>query len=236
MNDSEPEIEIFKPFGEAFELTKKILFQPFDFKKWLIVGFAAWLANLGSGGGSFNYQFNGRDEVQRVNHAIGQIPHSILILGICLLIVFVLGLIVLFAWLRARGGFMFIDCVVRNRGAIAEPWREFQKDGNRYFLFSLLATLLFVLLAALLALPLILLAIKGHHYLSLHRDRLDLYALFAIAGWVFVILLVAIAWSLVTSFMLPLMYRRRCGPYQAFRAAVSLISAYPGEIVLYCLF
>ncbi len=44
MNGTEPKIEIFKPFGEAFELMKKILFQPFDLKKWLIIGFAAWLA------------------------------------------------------------------------------------------------------------------------------------------------------------------------------------------------
>jgi len=54
MNGTEPKIEIFKPFGEAFELMKGILFQPFDVKKWFVIGFAAWLANLGSGG--FNYQ------------------------------------------------------------------------------------------------------------------------------------------------------------------------------------
>ena len=59
MNGSEPKIEIFKPFGEAFELMKKILFQPFDVKKWFVVGFAAWLANLGGGG--FNYQYNRRE-------------------------------------------------------------------------------------------------------------------------------------------------------------------------------
>jgi hypothetical protein len=47
MNGTESKIEIFKPFGEAFELMKRILFQPFDFKKWLVVGFAAWLATLG---------------------------------------------------------------------------------------------------------------------------------------------------------------------------------------------
>jgi hypothetical protein len=34
----------------------------------------------------------------------------------------------------------------------------------------------------------------------------------------------------------PVMYRRRCRPYEAFRAAVSLIATHPGEIVLYCLF
>ncbi len=31
MNGNESKIEIFAPFGEAFELMKRILFQPFDF-------------------------------------------------------------------------------------------------------------------------------------------------------------------------------------------------------------
>ncbi len=236
MNATDRDIEIFKPFGEAFELTKKILFHPFDLKKWFIIGFAAWLANLGSGGGNFNYQFNRHEEVQKVNDVISQIPHPILVLGISLLIFVVLVFIVLFTWLRARGGFMFIDCLVKNRGAIAEPWREFQKEGNSYFLFSLVATFVVVMFAALVSLPLIILAIKGRYYLSLHRDRLDVYVVLAIAAWVFVILLVIVVWALVTSFMLPVMYRRRCRPYDAFRAAVSLIAAHPGEILLYCLF
>ena len=236
MNGTEPNIEIFKPFGQAFELMKKILFQPFDLKKWFVIGFAAWLANLGSGGGSFNYQFNRREEMHKVNDAISQIPHPILVFGVSLLIVFVLALIVLFAWLRARGGFMFIDCIVKNRGAISEPWREFQKEGNSYFLFWLLVLFGFVIFAALLALPLLAVAIKGRYYLDLHRDRLGIYVLLAIAGWVFVILLVIIAWALIASFMMPVMYRRRCRTYEAFRAAISLIAAHPGEIVLYCLF
>jgi hypothetical protein len=236
MNSTEPNIEIFKPFGEAFELTNKILFQPFDLKKWFVIGFAAWLANLGSGGGSFNYQFNRRDEMQKVNDAISQIPHPILVFGISILVLFVLALIVLFAWLRARGGFMFIDCIVKNRGAISEPWREFQKEGNSYFLFSLVVAFVFVIFTALLSLPLIILAIKGRYHLYLHRDRLDVYVLLVIAAWVFVILLVIVAWALIASFMMPVMYRRRCRAYEAFRAVVSLIASHPGEIVLYCLF
>jgi hypothetical protein len=235
MNGVGREIEIFKPFGEAFEVTKKILFQPFDLKKWFVIGFAAWLANLGSGG-SFNYQFNRRDEVQKVNEAISQIPHPILVFGVSLLIFFVLVLIVLFAWLRARGGFMFIDCIVKNRCAIAEPWREFQKEGNSYFFFSLAVAFVFIIFVALLSLPLIILAIKGHYYLSLHRDHVGVYVLLVIAVWVFVILLVVIAWALLASFMMPVMYRRRCRAYEAFRAVVSLIASHPGEIVLYCLF
>jgi hypothetical protein len=236
MNGTEPNIEIFKPFGEAFELMKKILFQPFDLKKWFVIGFGAWLANLGRGGGSFNYQFNRRDEVQKINDAISQIPHPILLFGVSLLIVFVLALIVLFAWLRARGSFMFIDCIVKNRGAIAEPWREFQKEGNSYFRFWLVIAFVFVIFAGLLSLPLIIFAIKGRYYLHLYQDRLDVYVLLAIAAWVFVILLVIMAWVLIASFMVPVMYRRRCRAYEAFHAAISLIAAHPGEIVLYCLF
>jgi hypothetical protein len=235
MNETERNIEIFKPFGEAVELMKKILFQPFNLKKWFAIGFAAWLANLGSGGGSFNYQFDRREEAQKINDAISQIPHPILVLGISVLILSLLALIVLCAWLRARGRFMFIDCIVKNRGAIAEPWREFRKEGNGYFLFWLLIAFVVLLFAALVSLPLIILGIKGHSY-YLHRDSLDLFVILAIGAWVFAILVVIISWALIASFMMPVMYRRRCRPYEAFRAAVSLIATHPGEIVLYCLF
>src|SRR5881409_2735016 len=234
MNGTEPKIEIFKPFGEAFELMKRILFQPFDVKKWFVIGFAAWLANLGGGG--FNYQYNRREDVQKLREAISQIPHPILVIGVCVLVSVVLVPIVLFAWLRACGGFMFIDCIVKNRGAIAEPWHEFRKEGNSFFLFSLVVGLCFLILAALLSLPLMIVAIKGRYHLYLHLDRLDMYVLTAIAAWVFVILLVIIAWTLIASFMVPVMYRRHCRAYEAFRAAASLIAAHPGEILLYCLF
>jgi hypothetical protein len=234
MNGTEPKIEIFKPFGEAFELMKRILFQPFDVKKWFVIGFAAWLANLGGGG--FNYQYNRREDLQKLNEAISQIPHPILVIGVCVLISLVLVLIVLFAWLRARGGFMFIDCIVKNRGAVAEPWREFRKEGNSYFLFSLVVGLCFLIFAALLSLPLIILAIKGRYYFFIHRDQLNIYLISAIAAWVFIILLLVLVWALIANFMTPVMYRRRCRAYEAFRAVTTLIAANPGEILLYCLF
>ena len=220
MNGAEPNIEIFKPFGEAFELMKKILFQPFDLKKWFIIGFAAWLANLGRGGVSFNYQFNRREEAQKIKEAISQIPHPILVLGISLLVVLVLVLIVLFAWLRARGGFMFIDCIVKNRSVIAEPWREFRKEGNSYFLFSLVVTFVLIIFAALLALPLIVLAFKGRYFLHLHRARLDVYVILIIAAWIFVILLVIIAWALIASFISKAgLWRKSTQPWAAHQSS-----------------
>src|SRR5213596_266664 len=232
MNGTEPRIEIFRPFGEAFELMKKILFQPFDLKKWLVIGFAAWLANLCGGGGGFNYRYNRREEMQKVNEALSQIPHPILVIGVCILIWFILILIVLVAWLRARGCFMFIDCIAKNRGAIAEPWRDFRKEGNSYFLFSLLVGFAFLIFAALLSFPFMLPIIRGVTFLHIH----DVYLISTIVVWAFVVILLVLAWSLIANFVVPVMYRRRCGASKAFGIVVRLIAAYPGEILLYGLF
>jgi hypothetical protein len=232
MNGTEPHIEIFKPFGEAFELMKKILFQPFDLKKWLVIGFAAWLASLGAGaGGNFSYPSK-RDEVQKVNDAINQIPHPILVGGIVLLVAFVLILIVLCAWLRARGGFMFVDCIVKNRGAIAEPWREFRRVGNSYFLFSLVVGIVLLAFAAVFSLPLVLPIIEDSTFLRTHH----VYVIAAIAALIFAMIFLLLGWALIASFMLPVMYRQRCPAVQGFATATRLIAAYPGEILLYCLF
>src|SRR5438132_1754163 len=201
-----------------------------------MIGLAAWLANLGGGGGGFNDRDDRGEDFQKLNETISRIPHSVLITGICALIAVVLLLVVLFAWLRARSRFMFIDCILKNRGAIAEPWREFRTEGNSYFLFSLTAAVCLMLFAALVSAPLVYVAIRGRFYLSLHRDRLEPYVLLITALWVFIILLGVVAWALIVNFMVPVMYRRRCRAYQAFRAATSVISRHPGEIVLYCLF
>jgi hypothetical protein len=233
VNGDEPKIEIFKPFGEAFELTKKILFQPFDFKKWLVIGFAAWLASLGAGGGGgFNYGSNHDEDVQKVSAAISQIPQPVLITGICVLICLVLALVLVVAWLRARGGFMFTDCIVKNRGAVAAPWREFRTEGNSYFLFSLLVGFVLLIAAAVLSLPFMVPIIADVTFRRTHT----VYLISTIAAWAFVMILLLVAWSVLASFMGPIMYVRRCRAFEAFGAAAGLISEHPGEVLLYWLF
>jgi hypothetical protein len=60
--------------------------------------------------------------------------------------------------------------------------------------------------------------------------------LLVIAAWIFIVVLVVLIWAVISNFMIPIMYRRRCRAYEAFRSAASLIATHPGEIVLYCLF
>src|SRR5262245_31638238 len=51
-------ISVTIPVSRAIAWTKRILFQPFDLTKWMIIGFCAWLAGLGERGYSFP-QFSG---------------------------------------------------------------------------------------------------------------------------------------------------------------------------------
>ena len=234
MNESGSKIEIFKPFGEAFELMKKILFQPFELKKWLVIGFAAWLANLGAGGGgigNFNYPDNRREGAEKFNEAIGQIPQPVLITGICVLICVVLLFIVLFAWLRARGRFILVDCIVRNRAAIAEPWKEFRAEGNSFFLFSVVVALVVVPMIVIAGLVLIVPFIPGR---GQTEPGVGFWIGISLTAFISVCLI--FVWTLATQLMVPIMYRQRCRARLAFVQAVDLVSSHPGPILLYVLF
>src|SRR2546428_10747925 len=61
MNGPVRKIEILSPFNQAIELTRLILFRPFDITKWLVIGFAAFLSGwFNSGGGGINpWSFRG---------------------------------------------------------------------------------------------------------------------------------------------------------------------------------
>jgi hypothetical protein len=44
-------VSVIDPIGQAIEHVRLMLFKPFDLSKWFIIGFCAWLAQLGHGGG-----------------------------------------------------------------------------------------------------------------------------------------------------------------------------------------
>lgn len=228
---NEPRIEIFAPFEEAFELTKKILFQPFDLKKWFVIGFAAWLATFFSGGG-FNYR--GWNSGQNWNwksyyHGTPFAAHGpppwvipVVIVGF----VFVLALVAVLLWLNARGRFMFTDCIVHNRGAIAAPWREYRAEGNRYFVLQVVLAFCSVVVFGGLALIFVL-----GHYSSATVVPLTLLILVGVGC-----LLVAVLISLIMRFMIPIMYRQRCDALAALRQVWMLMTARPGIFILFLLF
>jgi len=232
-------IEIFEPFSRALDLTKLILFQPFDLAKWFVIGFAAFLSHLGGGGGNglnWNPNLRGGDWNWKVRSATNSLFGSswewpawalpLIVIGVAALI----ALVIVCLWLGARGRFIFTDCIVRNRGAIVEPWNEWKREGNSYFLFSLVAGVIILTVLALASLPLWLSAAFGGEPLG------GASLVLAISFLAVIALAMLVAYHLVSSFMIPVMYRRKCGAGEAFGASIAAIMAYPGAVILYVLF
>jgi hypothetical protein len=235
MDGTERNIEIFKPFGQAFELMKKILFQPFDFTKWLVIGFAAFLAgHFGAGGFSFpspsrNVFFQQSQTAARLNFEQWKPWLPVIIIGF---VIFVLALVIVLMWLRSRGSFIFTDCIVRNRGAIIEPWREYRTEGNSYFVFQLLVMLVAMAAVVVLAIVFVLLGFLagGHRELSGVVMAALLVPLFIC--WIAFSILI----NLIFLFMAPVMYRQRCPAPDAATQVLRLIFANPAPFILFCLF
>ncbi len=229
MNGARPRIEIFRPFGEAFELTNKILFQPFDLKKWLIIGFAAFLSGHLAGVG-FNFPSHRTTPEAISLHFEQWKPWLVVAVVVGALLFF--ALVIALTWLKARGNFIFTDCVVRNRAGIVEPWREYRKEGNSYFLF-----LLAVMFAVLLSAGLMLASVIGLGWLKQgagETGSITSIGLLVFLGlfWVSIVIFVSVA----TYFMVPVMYRRRCRAVEAFRDVTLLIWHHLGSFFLLCLF
>jgi hypothetical protein len=49
---------VTEPISQAYERTVQMLFKPFDIKKWFVLGFAAFLSQLGEGGGGGGNNIN----------------------------------------------------------------------------------------------------------------------------------------------------------------------------------
>jgi hypothetical protein len=236
MNGDRPRIEIFKPFGEAFELTNKILFQPFDLRKWVVIGFAAFLAGHFAGVG-FNFpspfgNFRSHRATQEVIPSHFEQWKPWLAMAIVVFALVVLALVVALTWLKARGNFIFTDCVVRNQAAIAEPWREYRREGNSYFLFLLAVIFVVLLLAAVL--------LGGGIWLSWLKQPVGETAWIVSIGFLVFLCVLCISItmfvSIATYFMVPVMYRRRCRAVEAFRDVTLLIWRHLGSFFLFCLF
>ena len=233
----EREISAAAAIEPAFRVMKRMLFEPFDFKKWLVVGFCAALANLGQGGGNIGNPFGGHGGRggPGADYVLDWIEsHMVLIACIAggiLLIAVALG--ALLTWLSSRGEFMFLDCIVRDRAEVGGPWNRYRAQGNSLFVFR------FVL--GLIGLG-CLIAVAGLAYLLARPDiqerRFGGSAILAIAvGGILVFALVVvfgIIKLLLKDFVVPIMYKRGVGTTTGFGMLRS--SLLPGAFWAFVLF
>jgi hypothetical protein len=128
---------VTEPLSKAAERAQRLLFSPFDFTKWLHLGFIAFIAYLGESGGSVqipNFPSTGSSpstpgfggiatEIEEGLRWIRTNQSLVIWIAIASVVVItVLGLALI--WLTSRGKLMFVDAVVHDRFAVSEPWHR----------------------------------------------------------------------------------------------------------------
>jgi hypothetical protein len=245
VSTSPREISVAEPVSPALERVKRVLFRPFDLGKWFVIGFCAWLAQLGeSGGTGANFNFNSgshqnygnnlRNDFLRAKDYVLDNLNWIVPLATVLLVMG-LALWLLFLWLNSRGKFMFLHCVALDKAEVAEPWHQFAHDANSLFLFRLGLGLV----SMICTLPLLMIAIviTGQMFLT---GQFIPNAIISAIGFGLLFLGVAIVFAIIQKltldFVVPIMFLRRNRCLSAWKELGGLITSHAGAFLLYFLF
>lgn len=226
------------PLRRSWERTRRLLFSPFRIETWLVVGFAAFLSEWLTGG--FGHSgASWRGDPERLGRVVERARDILLDpFWMALLVWLLLGLFVitvLFQWLGARGKFIFLDDVVRERAAIREPWSRYARQGNSLFFFRLIfligSVALIVGVLGITITP----AIR-----ELFMREPDVRMIFApMIGTVVVLgclgLLLAFVLLMLDSFVVPIMYRHEIGVTAAWGRFLSLLGAQPLAFIAYAI-
>lgn len=246
-------ISVITPIAPAFERMKAILFRPFNLQKWIAIGFCAWLANLAGGGGGFNFNTGGgwpgssqETTKQLSSHDIQQwiekvriaiLAHLTLIeLGVVAFFLIVIVVWVVLSWLRARGQFMFLNCVALNCTDVQVPWRKYGKEAHSLWLFllalggvALVLTLPFLGAGAMMALG----------WVKTGRTPGAGSILGLMGGgmlWGLVMLVVGVVPVLTKNFVVPIQYLRGVKCMEAWKIFHGILRAHAGSFILFVLF
>jgi len=233
---------VLAPIERALARTRAVLFAPFDLTKWLTLGFCAFLAQLGESSGGVGGRGNvgswsesgGQRELERAADWFREHWPLAVTVG-ALVAVLVLAVWALVLWLQSRGRFMFLDGVVRNRGAVVEPWKTYRREGNSLFGFKVWFTVLGLAAVAIAAALGVLIAWPD---ITAERFGPAAWGGILVGGGLLLAFVVALALIdlFLKDFVVPAMYARRVGVMAGWGVVRrELLGAYPGQVVLYVL-
>jgi hypothetical protein len=161
-------IKIGEPLEKAYDRTIEYCFQPFNYTKWLIMGFVVWVMTMGQGGGGGNFNFSpgkfgklfstpnstsstSTTTTGGTNSAFAQIKdfidqhltQEVIIISIIVAVVVILVFLAIWLvmeWLKSRFQFIFLDNIISDSYNIKQPWANFKILGNSLFKWSILFT------------------------------------------------------------------------------------------------
>jgi len=235
-------ISVIAPLEKSYAWTKYVLFENFDIGKWFIMGFCAWIAYLGESGGFNGGNFNSftKNRGHRSNsfHNFWNFISDHLLIIICGVVVVIFIIIVIslvIQWLSSRGKFMFLDCTVKNKAAVVEPWRQFKHLANSLFIFRILFSLATWILIGIILLISFLIAwpdISGKVFSA------NAIISIIVGGSLFFIFIITviIIYSVMCDFIIPIMYKKNVVIIKAFRIFKNdLLSGNVGSFLLFYL-
>ena len=235
-----PTVSVIEPISPAFEKVKTILFSPFDLRKWFVIGFCAWLAYLGSGGGNGGGGSRGGG-TSDAREAFGEAKVFVLgnlgwIIPVGLIVVALIIVIwLVFIWLSSRGRFMFLHCVAQNKAEVKVPWAKFRQHGNSLFLFRIVLGLIgfaAIGLPCLFIFALIAVMVAGN--VPGLAVVLGLIAIILVIVPIAIILLLVSKFT--TDFVVPIMSLRTTSCTAGWREFLTILSVNKARFALYILF
>ncbi len=229
------------PLARAWDHMKRLLFRPFDLGRWCAIGFTAWIAQFGQGGGRIN--FNAGESLSKGNGGVSwdQVRSFLqeylwIIVGVgTVLLLLGVAFSLLVLWLSSRGRFLFLDNVVRERAEIRAPWRAYAREGNSLFgwriVFSAVCFITVLLLASVIAVAAVGIAtqpsFRAAGILAIVAAALLLLAFSFAAGYTALFL---------DHFVVPIMHGFRVTAQEAWRRFLPLLRASPWCFIAYGLF
>jgi hypothetical protein len=229
-------ISVIDPIGQAIEHVRLMLFKPFDLSKWLIIGFCAWLAQLGrggGGGGGWKEYGHGGPVMETIKNGI--LAHLAVIIFVAAIIVpIVIIVAVVLCWLRSRGQFMFVHCVAGNKAEVVVPWNKFARHGNSLFLFRIILGFIGFLV---IGIPIAASIFAGF---VMCATGFNPAAIIGLTGAIFVVVVVAVLLGLIakftTDFVVPIMFLHTESSVAGWKQCLTLMGSHKAQMILYILF
>ncbi len=139
-------------FQDAFDHTKRDLFQPFRAGRWLVLGLLVFLENCGSAGNGFpgtGTDTPGGGDLPDVQAWLQE--HLVVVIALGALVFVIAALFVaLVCWINARATFAYVDAVATGRVDLGASWSVHAALANSYLVWQLglgLVTLCVIVLA-----------------------------------------------------------------------------------------
>jgi hypothetical protein len=248
MNGEHLHVSVVEPLTPAIERVKTMLFRPFDLGKWFVIGFCAWLAELGKPhGGGIQIGGRGGPSLRGGRPDVAEIMDRARdFLGVALnyvqanlywilpVAVMVIAFSILITWLSSRGRFMFLHCVAGDKAEVTLPWKKFSRHGDSLFVFRIV--LGFISLIAVGAAVYTGILLFAGAALTGSGGAAVMVVVAVFISMIVLGVVLSLIQKLTTDFVAPIMFLRTESCTAAWREFLGLLSANMGRFALYILF